>query len=145
MSLTDWLAQGLLKRHSSSREEIRELLALADRDLQQCQVEDLTPDWRLAIAYNAALQCATSALAAAGYRAERTAHHYRVIHSLAFTIGWNGKEISLFDYFRRKRHTAGYERADSVSAQECTEMLRIAQRLRSEVEKWLRANHPGLL
>ncbi len=29
------------------------------------------PDWRFAIAYNAALQAATAALAASGYRASR--------------------------------------------------------------------------
>jgi len=32
------------------------------------------------------LQAATAALAAAGYRAAREAHHYRVIQSLAHTI-----------------------------------------------------------
>ncbi len=41
----------------------------------------------MSIAYNAALQTATAALAAAGYRATRDSHHYRVIQSLAFTIG----------------------------------------------------------
>jgi hypothetical protein len=50
-------------------------------------VPHLSPDWRLNIAYNAALQAATAALAAAGYRASREAHHCRAIQSLAFTIG----------------------------------------------------------
>jgi len=46
-------------------------LRLAERDLRECQAAGLSPDWRLAIAYNAALQSATAALAAAGYRAAR--------------------------------------------------------------------------
>jgi hypothetical protein len=41
MSLTDWLNQGLLRKHTSSPEEISELLHLVDRDLQQCKVEGL--------------------------------------------------------------------------------------------------------
>lgn len=64
-----------------------------DRDLRECQAKGLRADWSFAIAYNAALQAATAALAAAGYRASRDAHHYRVFQSLEYTIkadpiGW---------------------------------------------------------
>jgi hypothetical protein len=45
----------------------------------------ISEDWKLNIAYNAALQAATAALAAAGYRAAREQHHYRTIQSLALT------------------------------------------------------------
>jgi len=58
------------------------------------------------IAYNAALQAATTALAAAGYRASRDQHHYRVIHSLEGTIGAEPALITLFDSFRKKRNVA---------------------------------------
>jgi len=47
------------------------LFGVADRDLRDCQVRGLSADWRLNIAYNAALQIATVALAAAGYRAAK--------------------------------------------------------------------------
>ncbi len=87
MSLQDWLRNGWLVEHKTSPAEIAELLAIADRDLADCQVQGLSPDWRLNIAYNAALQASTAALAACGYRAAREAHHYRVIQSLALTIG----------------------------------------------------------
>ena len=62
MSLSDWLKQNWLSEHKPSRQEITDLVAVADRDLRQCQAAGLEPDWRLAIAYNAALQCATAAL-----------------------------------------------------------------------------------
>lgn len=39
-----------------------------DRDLADSEAEGLSPDWRMNIAYNAALQAATAALAAAGER-----------------------------------------------------------------------------
>jgi hypothetical protein len=68
----------LLVQHTSSADEIKNLLAISDRDLAACQ-KQLPADWRCAIAYNAALQAATAARPAAGYRATRDHHHYRVI------------------------------------------------------------------
>ncbi len=57
--------------HQTSPREIADLFGVADRDLRDCQVRGLSADWRLNIAYNAALQIATVALAAAGYRAAK--------------------------------------------------------------------------
>jgi hypothetical protein len=54
--------------------------------LRDCQISGLSADWQLNIAYNAALQVATVALAAAGHRAAKDAHHYRVIQSLTYTM-----------------------------------------------------------
>jgi len=54
--------------------------------LSDSQTRGLSADWKLNIAHNAALQAATAALAAAGYRAGRDAHHYRVIQSLQLTV-----------------------------------------------------------
>ena len=64
-------------------EEIQNLLRIVKRDLKDSQSKDLSNDWHFAIAYNAALQAATAALPAAGYRASRDSHHYRVIQSLS--------------------------------------------------------------
>jgi hypothetical protein len=55
----------LLVQHTPSPEEIKNLLAISDRDVSACQVKQLPADWRCTIAYNAALQAATAALAAA--------------------------------------------------------------------------------
>jgi hypothetical protein len=121
------------------------LLSMADRNLAQCQTPHLSPDWQLNIAYNAALQAATVALAAAGYRAAREAHHYRVIQSLAHTIKSHATLIAQLDIFRKKRNIAEYERAGVVSEQEAKEMFVLAKNLKAEVEKWLRSTHPDLL
>jgi len=77
MSLPDWERNGWLQRHQTSSNEIRGLLAVVERDLTDSATEGLSSDWRMNIAYNAALQAATVALAAAGYRASRDQHHYR--------------------------------------------------------------------
>lgn len=62
MSLKNWLNSGWLTEHKTSPEEIRNLLGVADRDLTDCQAVGLSADWRMNIAYNAALQVATTAL-----------------------------------------------------------------------------------
>jgi uncharacterized protein (UPF0332 family) len=145
MSLRDWLQNNRLIKHDTSSQEISELLGVADRDILDCQLEGLSTDWRMSIAYNAALRSATAALAAAGYRATRDAHHYRIIQSLAHTIGVDTKMIAQFDRFRKKRNIGGYERAGMVSEREAEEMIELAKTLREQVEKWINENHPDLL
>lgn len=145
MSLSDWQKNNWLTAHGSSPREIADLLGVVDRDLADCQTPGLSADWRLNIAYNAALQAATAALAAAGYRATRDSHHYRVIQSLALTIGAESSLVMQFEQFRKKRNIGGYERAGSVSDLEAGEMLTLAQDLRRQVVQWLGDKHPGLL
>jgi len=143
--LQDWLKSRWLIEHQTSRQEISDLLSMADRDLAQCRTPHLSPDWQLNIAYNAALQAATAALAAAGYRAATGAHHYRVIQSLAHTIEADPGLVIQLDKFRKKRNITEYEQAGAVSEQEAKEMLALAKNLRDKVEKWLCSNHPELL
>lgn len=145
MSLQLWLQNSWLVQHVTSPEEIANLLALSDRDLAACKVAQLPDDWRFAIAYNAALQAATAALAAAGYRATRDNHHYRVIQSLEFTSAPGRRIIDTLDSFRKKRNISSYDLAGSVSAREADEMLALAEKLRIDVEKWIRTTRRDLL
>ncbi len=145
MSLQNWLQNSWLAQHTTSAEEIGNLLAISDRDLAACQVKGLPADWRSAIAYNAGLQAATAALAASGYRASRDNHHYRVIQSLEFTTAPGAKFIALFDSFRKKRNVSSYDLAGAVSDQEAQEMLKLATQLRTRVETWIKSTHPELL
>jgi hypothetical protein len=145
MSLADWAHNGWLAEHQTSRQEIEYLLGMADRDMRDCVRPGLSEDWQLAIAHNAALQCATAALAAFGYRAAREAHHHRTIQSLTYTIQTDSRLIRQFDAFRKKRNIGSYEQVGLVSEKEAREMLALARTLRQEVERWLRRNHPNLL
>jgi uncharacterized protein (UPF0332 family) len=145
MSLTQWLQFGWLVEHHSSKREIADLLAVADRDLKDCRNDSVSDDWRLAIAYNAALQLAAAALAAAGFRAARDSHHYRVIQSLEYTIGASSQIIGQLDQFRKKRNLSDYERAGAVSAGEVKTMIALAGGLRHQVENWIREQHPEFL
>lgn len=144
MSLKSWLDKGWLIEHKTSKDEIAELFEVAERDLTDCQSEGLSQHWKLAIAYNAALQLATAALAASGYRSARDAHHYRVIQSLRYTIGSKNDIVAQFDTFRKKRNMGGYERAWAVSEYEAREMLLLARKLKKSIDKWFAANFPQM-
>ncbi len=144
-TLEDWFNYGWLVRHQTSRQEIESLLAIADRDLAAAQLPDLPNDWRLNIAYNAALQSATAALAASGYRAERTAQHYHVIQSLAHTVGLDVNMVGELDALRKKRNESSYDRPGIVSEREAEAMLALAHAVRRTVQDWLGVNRPDLL
>jgi hypothetical protein len=94
VTLNDWERNGWLQAHRTTPEEVADLLALVERDLADSRTSGLSADWRMNIAYNAALQAATAALAASGYRASRDQHHYRVIQSLELTIGADRKIVT---------------------------------------------------
>jgi hypothetical protein len=145
MTLKDWLASGWLIEHRSDRVEITGFLALAERDLQDARTADLSADWRFNIAYNAALQLANAALAAAGYRVGRGgSHHHHAIQSLAHTLGLDASTLRLLDLFRKKRNMAEYDAAGMVSDQEAREMLDLAVGIREAFVAWLRREHPEL-
>jgi len=119
-------------------------LGLAHRDLRACQAKGLDADWRFAIAYNAALQAATAALAATGYRATRDSYHYRVFQSLEHTVIADSKSIRRLDALRKKRNLSSYEMSGTVSDKEAEEMSTLARELCDKVEGWIRTEHPGL-
>ena len=50
MSLPDWERNGWLQRHKTSPNEIRDLLAVVERDLADSVAEGLSADWRMNIA-----------------------------------------------------------------------------------------------
>ncbi len=145
MSLSDWLKISWLIEHKTSAGEISRYFALAERDLKDCQNIELSQDRRFLIAYQAALHCATAALAASGYRAARGDHHYRPIQSLEFTIESDRKIIDKLDFFRKKRNTSEYDFAGAVSETELEEMIQLAHELKEAVIIWLKENHPELL
>jgi hypothetical protein len=145
MSLTTWLENRWLIDHESSPQEVTNLLAVVDRDLGDAEVEALSTDRRLEIAYNAALQLSILALAAAGYRATRDKSHMYPILSLQYTVGVAPEIVDTLDSVRRKRHQANYERAGTASHSEAEEVRELASDLREEVLDWLRREHPELL
>jgi hypothetical protein len=145
MSLNEWLESRLLTGHETDRGEIAGLIAAIDRDLTESGVEELTPEWRLAIAYSAALRTATAALAVSGFRAAREQYHYRSILSLRYTIGVESELVSELDQFRKKRNTTLYDQIQPISEFEALRMVKLAKILRERFVTWLHEAHPELM
>ena len=130
--------------HEPTVAEIADLWAVVDRDLEDAAIARLSADWRLSIAYNAALQLATLALVAEGYRPGRERAHERAILSLRDTAGIAAKTVDLLDAIRRKRNQNNYEHADTTSSAEAQELHQVVRTLRGDVLRWLRRAHPAL-
>ena len=144
MSLADWLANRWLVAHEPALEEISDLFAVVDRDLADAIIPRLSADRRLSISYNAALQLATLALAAEGFRPGRDRTHERAILSLRDTADIDANTVDLLDAIRRKRNQINYEHAGATSAAEAEELYKVAKALRGDVLRWLKSKHPAL-
>jgi hypothetical protein len=146
MGLEDWFRNGWIEKHETTPEELEQLLLAADQDICNAELIGLSADWRHNIAYNAALRCATAALATAGYRARPDLRHYRTIQSLILTIGSEMHDVcACLDKARKSRAEAVYEHSGTISDAMANEVLELAKTLRKQVETWLRNNHPHLV
>lgn len=145
MRLRDLLTSGRLKRHRTSRREIRQLLQLAQRGLADARVEAISTDLRFCAAYQAALQLATIPLACAGYRAAGMGHHATIFEALPLAMGQEFASLSVYyDSCRVKRNVAEYDRAGEIMEGEVEELIESAGKFAEQVHEWLRTNHPEL-
>ena len=141
-----WAEYGWLKPEPSSRDEIRSLLTIVDRDLKDANVAALSEDRRFEAAFSAARTSANIALRASGYRtAVQAGHHIKTIESLELTIKADARLIQRMKTLSKKRNATSYDSAGNVSEQELQIAMRTAIELHREVVAWLRENHPELL
>ena len=147
MSLTDWLVHGFIVEHQTSRQEIHELLALVERDLDESATGTHSPGWKLSIAYNAVLQAAKAVLAATGYRVPKSnrSHHYYTLQSLRHTIGVDSSTILKLEVVQKKRSITDYEHAGAVSDREAQDALDLVKEVCKRVRVWLQAEHSELM
>ena len=107
MSLETWEANGWLRPHTITANEMAALLRAARSELTDAGA-DISPASRFTIAYNAALRLCTAALAAAGYRSARDQKHFRTITALPLILGSEVEELARFlDTCRTKRRCGG--------------------------------------
>jgi len=145
MSLDDWLSNGWLKRHETSRQEIAELFAEADQDLTDAS-GGISPGWAFAIAYNAVMRLSSILLFAQGFRATRDQKHYRTIAAIPLALGENAKTwADYFDRCRIKRNEVTYETATLISQSEADELISEVRQFTEEVKSWLKVNHADLI
>lgn len=138
MNLKSWAEFGWLKSHKTSGQEIQNLLAIVERDLEDARQSNLSPDWRFGIAYNAALKLCTILLYSSGYRPEKSLAHYRTLQALPLVLGekWQD-DASYLDTCRIKRNTVEYDYVGGATDKDADELIEFVEELKAEVKKWL--------
>lgn len=145
MSLQRLLSEGRLRRQKTGRAEIKRLLQVVGRDLQDSNVQGLSTDRRFATAYNAALQLATVVLRAEGYRTIGAGHHATVIRALRIIIGSEASELADYlDACRSRRNTVDYDGINIATEADVAELIKEVFVLRAMVLGWLSERHPDL-
>jgi len=144
-TLKDWQKNGWLIEHITSPQEINALLAVADRDIQDAEVDELSLDARLSIAYSAIVQCAKIGLAVFGYRVARDSAHYYSIQSLAITLNVSRDATRQLNEFRKKRNIIEYDRIGTTTKKEIIEVLNLAKEIRKKTEERIKEINPKLL
>jgi hypothetical protein len=146
MSLKQWQANGWLKPHATSRQEVGQLFAIARRDLVDARQTGLSPDWRFGIAYNAALKLCTILLYAEGYRPAHDLAHYRTLQALPLILGSQRKaDAEYLDRCRSKRNTVEYNCVGGATGADADELMAFAESLETDVLAWLKRQYPGLM
>lgn len=108
--------------------------------------EEVSPDWRFGIAYNAALRLCTILLHSSGYRATGTGHHYHTIKALSVLLGEERRsDAEYLDACRKKRNISEYDYSGSTTDDDVAELVSFVETLKNDVIDWLKENHPGLL
>ncbi len=144
MTLDLWLQNGWLKSHETTAEEIPELLAVADRNLADVDIEAVSADARMGFAHAASIAAASAALAAAGYRVGRDRHHERLIDSMSHTVGADIQTIKAAPCPPGLPEHDDVRTNWAVTEPEAGEAVGHARLLVDRVRKWLTETHPKL-
>lgn len=146
MSLKDWLDNGWLKPHQTSKQEIINLLDIVKRDLNDAMLDGLSIDWKFSIACNAALKLCTIILYTQGYRPENALAHYRTIMSIKEINPQNWEYHSVYlNSCRMLRNILEYDKTNSITEDDATKLIAFSKSFLSEVMIFLSQNYPQLL
>ncbi|MEI7435822.1 MAG: hypothetical protein WCL16_03320 [bacterium] len=146
MSLKQWHDNGWLKPHTTSRQEIGNLLSIVHRDLADAQNTELSDDWRFGIAYNGALKLCTILLYADGYRPSQNLAHYRTLQALPLILGAERKhDAAYLDTCRAKRNTVEYDYVGGATGTDADELIDFVVSLERDVLAWLNKLHPEVM
>jgi hypothetical protein len=137
------LDNNLIAEHETSAAEIKELFAVAERDIKDACLTGLSDDRAFATAYNAGLQLCTIIMAAEGYRT-RGSNHHRTTFDFVEESGIKAisEMAGVFDKFRRKRNDIDYDRTMVVSEKEKKEIISIVTQLKNLIKEWLKNKMP---
>ena len=122
------------------------LIAAAERNIADAQLQGLSTENRFDTAYKAIMQMAMVALNVNGYRTlkSKPGHHQTAIQTLPLTVGLPQPRVIVLDALRKQRKLADYS-GDLVPDAAAAECVASAKELLAHVRMWLEANRPELL
>lgn len=132
MNYEELLREGLIKPFKASDKQIRDRMALADRDIKTARMIMASDwDWGFSIAYNAVLQAARALMFSKGYRPSGgEGQHIAAVRFVEIALGEEfGKDVYIFDKMRSKRHRVIYDVAGLVSEQEAKQTFNLPRSL----------------
>lgn len=146
MTLANLLAIQRLQAFEASPQGVQRLLAAAERNLADAQLQALSAENRFDAAYKCILQCAMLGLWARGYRTptSQPGHHQTTLQCLPLTMELPGDVIIVLDALRKQRNQNDYE-GDPVSTAVVTECLAQAHLLLAHTRQFLQTQFPALL
>lgn len=116
------------------------LLAAAERNIADAQLEGLSTENRFDAAYKAIMQLAMVALNANGYRTltSKPGHHQTAIQTLPLSVGLPQTKVIVLDALRKQRNLSDYS-GDLVPEAAAAECLASAQDLLTHIRTWLQS------
>ncbi|MDP2827358.1 MAG: hypothetical protein Q8O37_01995 [Sulfuricellaceae bacterium] len=146
MTLENLLAIHRLQHFNATPAGVRQLLASAERNLNDAKLPGLSSDNRFDAAYKAIMQCAMIGLWANGFRTSTSqpGHHQTLLQILPKTMGIPQDVVIVLDMLRKQRNLNDYE-GDPVTDAAVTECLKQAHDLFGYTRQWLANHHPQLL
>jgi hypothetical protein len=128
------------------KSQVARLLAAAQRNVADAQLQGLSTENRFDASYKAIMQAAMVALNANGYRTltSKPGHHQTAIQTLPLTVGLPQSTVIVLDALRKQRNLADYS-GDLISDAVAVECLTSAKELLAQVQVWLQTNRPDLV
>lgn len=125
---------------------VAKLLAAAQRNIADAQLQGLSTENRFDAAYKAIMQAAMVALHANGYRTltSKPGHHQTAIQTLPLSVNLPQTQVIVLDALRKQRNLSDYS-GDLIPDAASAECLTCAIDLLAHVRSWLRAHRPDLL
>ena len=122
------------------------LLAAAQRNITDAQLQGLSAENRFDAAYKAIMQSAMVALNANGYRTltSKPGHHQTAIQTLPLTVNLVPTRVIVLDALRKQRNLSDYS-GDLISDAAAAECVACSIELLDHVREWLKVQRPDLL
>lgn len=130
----------------ADKASMSKLIAAAERNIADAQLQGLSSENRFDAAYKAIIQVAIVALNANGYRTlkSKPGHHQTAIQTLPLTVGLAQPKVIVLDALRKQRNLSDYS-GDLVPEAAAAECVASAKNLLAHVRMWLETNRPELL